>query len=348
MTPKKSPSGTAAGPYILELDEALLNEAVAAVEQHTSKRLRPAKELPTRGFRPPSAQRPPEPEVEIEIPVSGPAPDASEREEESTEEPGLDLGKMAVEWDKLVAELGQVRMERDAARRQAETEARERARVAQRVKRLTEQLEQAQDAIHRAEEARRNAEQETGKARDEVRTSLEGVTRMRDRLRRAEEEQKTFGHAPVILGLLPVIENLERAANHAESTPERVSEGLKMILDQLNTALAKVGVQRVDASTGVPFQPAHHEAVIHVPLAGVTPGTVAAELQPGYTLHGRLIRPARVSVAAPAPVEPTPRKARGAAEDEILALSDDVSVLPTDGGPGSLEDDQDERERDSN
>ncbi len=342
MTPKKSPGESAPGPYTLELDASLLEEAVAAVEQHSKRKLRPPSELPTSGFRPPQTRRPPaeeparrppvEEEVEIEIPVS--LGDAPEVEEDSTEEPGLDLSKMAVEWDRLVAEIEQLRVERDAARRQAETEARERVRLSGRIKRLSEQLDQAQDQLNRAEEARRHAEQESAKAREESRSALEGVSRMRERIRRGEEEQKNFGHAPVILGLLPVIENLERAASHADSNPERVGEGLRMILDQFHNALARVGVSRVNASTGVPFQPALHEAVIHVPLAGVVPGTVAAELQSGYMLHGRLLRPARVSVAAPSESAPEVRQDGGRGSDELLELSDELSVLPGDANNG--------------
>lgn len=329
MNPKKDPQENAPGPYTLELDEALLEQAVAAVEQHSARRPRPpsaasqahpahAASRADRPVPPTPRHAAPPPEVEIEIPLDD---SAGERVDDlPTEEPGLDLGRMAVEWDRLVAELDQVRMERDAARRQLESEVRERARLAVRVKRLSEQVDQAQDAVNRAEEIRRNAEQDAQKARDEVRNALEGVGRMRERLRRSEDEHKTFGHAPMILTLLPVLENLERASGHSGASVERVQEGLRMIVEQFRDALRRVGVTRVDASTGAPFQPAWHEAVTHVPMTNLRPGTIAAELQPGYTLHGRLLRPARVSVAAPADPQAA-QDGRGA--DEHLALGED-------------------------
>ena len=305
---------------------ALFEEAVAAVETHNT----PRPGTVTRAPAPPSKKVPLPaptsliPQDEVEVVVEPPAP-ASKAEEEPTAEPGLDLGTLAVEWDKMVAELQQLRLEYAALKKKAESEAVERARAVQRIKRLTEQLDQMGDAVNRAEEARRHAERESAQAQEASRTASDNLARMRDRMRRTEEEARLHGHGPLILEILPVVDNLERASTVPDASPERIGQGLKMILDQFRAALNRVGVRRVDASSGQPFQPAIHEAVLHVAAPGHVAGTIIAELQPGWHLHGRLLRPARVSVAAH--YEPAARHA-DPAEATPLQLPDDLSVVP--------------------
>lgn len=102
--------------------------------------------------------------------------------------------------------------------------------------------------------------------------------------------------------LVPPFDNLERAAQHAESAQDvkALAEGLKMVLRQFEDALGTVGIQRI-SSLGKPFDPAEHEAVQHVQTSDVPPGVVAQELRAGYRWQDRLIRPALVVVAkAPA------------------------------------------------
>jgi molecular chaperone GrpE len=103
--------------------------------------------------------------------------------------------------------------------------------------------------------------------------------------------------------LVQPFDNLERAAQHAESAQDvkALAEGLKMVLRQFEDALNTVGIQRISA-LGKPFDPAEHEAVQHIQTNDVPPGAVAQELRAGYRWQDRLIRPALVVVAkAPAP-----------------------------------------------
>jgi molecular chaperone GrpE len=102
--------------------------------------------------------------------------------------------------------------------------------------------------------------------------------------------------------LVQPFDNLERAAQHAESAQDvkALAEGLKMVLRQFEDALSTVGIQRI-ASVGKPFDPSEHEAVQHVHTDQVPPGAVAQELRAGYRWQDRLIRPALV-VVAKAPV----------------------------------------------
>jgi len=113
-----------------------------------------------------------------------------------------------------------------------------------------------------------------------------------------KQELLMFGNEVLIKELLPILDNLERALEHA-STPENsesIVEGVKMILSEFLKVLEKSGVTRVDA-IGKKFDPTLHEAVFQEARDDVEPGTVISEFQKGYLLNGRLIRPSHVIVS---------------------------------------------------
>jgi molecular chaperone GrpE len=106
---------------------------------------------------------------------------------------------------------------------------------------------------------------------------------------------------------LPVIDNLERALEHARQEAGDVRtlrEGVEMTLGQFVKVLEKFGVTPV-SSLGEVFDPARHEAMGQIESAEQPPNTVAQELQKGYLLHERLLRPALVMVTR-APAAPGP------------------------------------------
>jgi len=106
-----------------------------------------------------------------------------------------------------------------------------------------------------------------------------------------------FGWEPVARDLLQVVDNLERAIFHMPpATDKNLAAGLQMVVQQFKGTLEKQGVQRVD-STGKPFDPNFHEAVASEE-SDQPEGTIVKEQQGGYTLHGRLLRPAQVVVSA--------------------------------------------------
>lgn len=106
-----------------------------------------------------------------------------------------------------------------------------------------------------------------------------------------------FGWEAVARDLLQVADNLERALAHMpESTDPALASGLKMVLTQFQGSLEKQGVQKIQ-SVGKPFDPNLAEAVAQE-KAEEPAGTVIQEHSAGYTLHGRLLRPARVVVSA--------------------------------------------------
>jgi molecular chaperone GrpE len=105
-----------------------------------------------------------------------------------------------------------------------------------------------------------------------------------------------FGWEPVARELIQILDNFERALEHLpEGTQPTLAEGLQMIASQFRSTLGKQGVQPIEA-VGKPFDPNLHEAMGQE-VADTPAGTVVREHQKGYTLHGRLLRPARVAVS---------------------------------------------------
>ena len=97
---------------------------------------------------------------------------------------------------------------------------------------------------------------------------------------------------------LAVVDNLERALA-SEGSVEDLKQGVEMILRQMGNLLTDSGVQRV-AAIGQPFDPSVHEAVTRQEDPNVSAPTVSEELQSGYMMHERLLRPAVVKVSMPA------------------------------------------------
>ena len=126
------------------------------------------------------------------------------------------------------------------------------------------------------------------------------------RMQRDKIEAVRFAAEPLLRDVLPVVDNLERAVEHARDAEESAAlvEGVEMVLRALSDVLEKHGVTRV-AACGAPFDPGVHQAVAHVEDGAAEPNTVLDEHQSGYRFHDRLLRPAMVSVAK-APSEPRP------------------------------------------
>ena len=124
--------------------------------------------------------------------------------------------------------------------------------------------------------------------------------------RRAEldvQKAHKFGLEKFAKEIITVADNLERALTTAESaateaaTEDAMREGVELTLKGLQEALARFEVKPVDPH-GEPFNPELHQAVTMVPNPEVEPNTVMEVFQKGYTLHGRLLRPAMVIVSS--------------------------------------------------
>jgi molecular chaperone GrpE len=123
--------------------------------------------------------------------------------------------------------------------------------------------------------------------------------------RRVERDRQAVAEqalASVLVGVLPVLDDIDRARSHGE-----VEGGFKLVADGLETTLVKLGLQRF-GEAGEPFDPTLHEALTHALSAEVTEPTCAEVYQPGYRVGERILRPARVAVVEPGEAEPTPQE----------------------------------------
>lgn len=119
----------------------------------------------------------------------------------------------------------------------------------------------------------------------------------RRRTRQEMEDVRKTAAAGLIGELLPVLDNFERALATARSLfPENVATGIDMIYRQLWHVLSQSGVQPLEA-VGKSFDPVFHEAFEQVETDEAPEGTVMEEVQKGYLLHGKVLRPALVKVA---------------------------------------------------
>ncbi len=117
---------------------------------------------------------------------------------------------------------------------------------------------------------------------------------------KAKERQDTlkFANEEIVKELLPVVDNLERALAHSESTDDykSIHEGVRITLNQFLKVLEKSGVTPID-SIGQKFDPNFHEALYQEERDDMEADTVVSEVQKGYILNDRLIRPSRVGVS---------------------------------------------------
>jgi molecular chaperone GrpE len=121
----------------------------------------------------------------------------------------------------------------------------------------------------------------------------------RNRAEKDVEKAHKFGQEKLVSDLLPVVDNLERALATMDTENvdfSAVMEGVQLTLKSFVDTLARHNVVAVDPH-GEPFDPQLHQAMSAVPSPDVEPNTVINVYQKGYTLHGRLVRPAMVVVS---------------------------------------------------
>lgn len=144
---------------------------------------------------------------------------------------------------------------------------------------------------------------ELQKIRAERDTLLDRLARLqvefenaRKRAAREQQEFRDFATADAIKALLPAIDSFERALNAPASQENEFRSGVELIYKQLQDALTRLGVRPVPAK-GEPFDPHVHEAIEMVETSDAPDHQVMDELQRGYKLKERLLRPAMVRVA---------------------------------------------------
>ena len=123
------------------------------------------------------------------------------------------------------------------------------------------------------------------------------------RLAKEKQEMRDFGNAQRLKELLFVLDNIERAIELSEeSVGEKTDfvaflDGIKLVHSQFLTSLGNFGVTAIDSSEGTSFDPSYHEAVYKEHSETYESGLIISEVQKGYLLNGRLLRPSMVSVS---------------------------------------------------
>ena len=140
------------------------------------------------------------------------------------------------------------------------------------------------------------------KVNDQAESVLRAQAEMQNVRRRAErdvENAHKFALDKFASDLLPVVDSLERALDAAgqldHEAVKGMKDGIELTLKMFVDTLAKHGLQQLNP-TGQPFNPEFHQAMTMVPHPELAPNTVLDVLQRGYTLNGRLVRPAMVVV----------------------------------------------------
>lgn len=120
----------------------------------------------------------------------------------------------------------------------------------------------------------------------------------RKRFQKEKEDLLKYGNETLLTEILPAVDNLERALEHAgEGCDDSVTAGVRMTLSMLLSSLKKFGVSPIESAKGTAFDPTFHQAMAQVETAEVGPNAIVQEFQKGYMLNDRLLRPAMVSVA---------------------------------------------------
>ena len=162
-----------------------------------------------------------------------------------------------------------------------------------------EVVESEQDQLQNKLQA---AQDELKVAQDQYLRTLADMDNLRKRTQREKEELGKFANENILRDILPVVDNLERALEHAEQahSSDGLLEGVQMTLTQFGQVLKKFGVEAVE-SVGQTFDPALHQAMGQMETVDFPANSVAQEMQKGYVLNERLLRPSMVMVAkAPA------------------------------------------------
>ncbi|MCA9069483.1 MAG: nucleotide exchange factor GrpE [Planctomycetaceae bacterium] len=138
-----------------------------------------------------------------------------------------------------------------------------------------------------------------------LRTEAE-LDNYRKRVQREAEELRKYQALSFVRDLLPGLDNLHRALQAAETSKnlDDLLKGLSMVTQQFDGILSQHSVKPIEA-VGEPFDPNLHEAVQQFPSAEHPPMTVVQDLERGYILHDRVVRPSKVIVSSGPPESPT-------------------------------------------
>jgi molecular chaperone GrpE len=167
---------------------------------------------------------------------------------------------------------------------------------------LEEAMREAMEAVEAREEERRQpaGEGEAAELHDRLLRLRADFDNFRKRTLKEKEEAFRYGHQNIVKDLLPTVDNLERAIEHARGSQtgdlEGLLQGVELVLRELLGVLEQYGLAAIEAE-GQTFDPAVHEAMTQQLHESAPANTVMQVFQKGYRLRDRLLRPARVVVS---------------------------------------------------
>jgi len=183
-----------------------------------------------------------------------------------------------------------------------------------------------EDAAADANDAVETLRAENAALKDQALRYAAEAENTRRRAEREANDARAYAIQRFARDLLGVADNLSRALQHAprdaaDPAVKNLAVGLEMTEKELMTAFERNGLKKLEPGKGEKFDPHFHQAMMEQPSDEVASGAVIQTLQPGYELHGRIVRPAMVVVAArgskgESPAEPQPQNPYSAANDE--------------------------------
>ena len=182
---------------------------------------------------------------------------------------------------------------------QEENQAAPESKPAKEQAKMTEQSEALNDELAKLKDQLKQAEEKASKHWDELLRAKADLENTRKRLERDVENAHKYAVEKFVQDLLPVIDSLEMGVNAAKEMDadiHKVKEGTELTLKMFSDCAGKFGVEAIDP-TGQPFNPELHQAMTMQESSEHEPNTVIAVMQKGYSLNGRLVRPAMVVVA---------------------------------------------------
>jgi molecular chaperone GrpE len=150
-------------------------------------------------------------------------------------------------------------------------------------------------------------EKEASENYDRYLRAMAELDNYRKRAARDKEDSIKYGNEKLIKDILPILDSLDRALHQASDLTvrnnfEAFQQGLELIHSQILGCLERHGVVKI-AAKGEEFDPDRHQALMQVETPEMESNRVVDEYESGYTLHGRLLRPSKVSVSKSVPKE---------------------------------------------
>ncbi|HVO30229.1 MAG TPA: nucleotide exchange factor GrpE [bacterium] len=161
--------------------------------------------------------------------------------------------------------------------------------------------EEMEAQVRELEKQYERSEGQAREAREKLAAHQADADNFRKRLTREKNDAVKFANESLLKEMLPVADNLERALAHAATADYEgkggLRQGVEITLRQFQQVLTKLGVTRIAAEVGTPFDPHLHEGVTQMDRTDIPANSIAQVLQPGYMYHDRLLRPAMVAIA---------------------------------------------------